>query len=187
MGVLKNPKHELFAQELAKGKTATEAYELAGYRPSRANASHLQRDHNISQRVVELLAEREQIHSQATAEAVERAGLTKEWIIAKLIENAERASQAEPVRDSKGNETGEYRYEGNVVNRSLELLGKELGMFIDRSEDVTARRTAEQIYTRLHQVIADANAAGSGGPDRGAGPGSAGDEAIPTVPGHGTA
>jgi hypothetical protein len=30
--------------------------------------------------------------------------------------------------------TGEYRYDGNVANRALELLGKQQGMFIDRHE-----------------------------------------------------
>jgi phage terminase small subunit len=29
---LQNAKHELFAQELAKGETADKAYQLAGYR-----------------------------------------------------------------------------------------------------------------------------------------------------------
>ena len=36
--------------------------------------------------------------------------------------------------DAEGTETGEYRYEGSVANRALELLGKEFGMFVDRSE-----------------------------------------------------
>jgi phage terminase small subunit len=35
MPVLSNPKHERFAQELAKGKTADEAYQLAGCKPNR--------------------------------------------------------------------------------------------------------------------------------------------------------
>ena len=38
---LKNPKHERFAQELAKGKSATEAYRLAGYKPDDGHASRL--------------------------------------------------------------------------------------------------------------------------------------------------
>jgi hypothetical protein len=29
---------------------------------------------------------------------------------------------------------GEYTYNGSVANKALELLGKELGMFIDRKE-----------------------------------------------------
>jgi phage terminase small subunit len=40
----------------------------------------------------------------------------------------------EPVLDAEGKQTGEFRYQGAVANRALELLGKEIGMFIDRSE-----------------------------------------------------
>jgi phage terminase small subunit len=36
--MLKNPRHEIFAQLLASGKTATDAYEEAGYKPIRFNA-----------------------------------------------------------------------------------------------------------------------------------------------------
>jgi hypothetical protein len=38
------------------------------------------------------------------------------------------------VTDREGNELGEYQYQGNVANRSLELLGKHLGLFIDKVE-----------------------------------------------------
>ena len=34
MPLLDNPKHEIFAQELAKGTTADEAYARAGYAPA---------------------------------------------------------------------------------------------------------------------------------------------------------
>ena len=54
MPALSNPKHEIFAQELAKGKTADGAYALAGYRKSRSNASVLRTNQNISDRVIEL-------------------------------------------------------------------------------------------------------------------------------------
>ena len=39
-----------------------------------------------------------------------------------------------PVLDRDGKPTGEYRYDGSVANRALELLGKQQGMFIDRHE-----------------------------------------------------
>jgi hypothetical protein len=45
--ILKNERHELFAQKLAEGKTATEAYQLAGFRPSRKNASRLRAKEDI--------------------------------------------------------------------------------------------------------------------------------------------
>jgi hypothetical protein len=52
----------------------------------------------------------------------------------RLRENVERAMQGEPVLDRKGLPTGEWRYDGAVANRALELLGKELGLFIERRE-----------------------------------------------------
>jgi hypothetical protein len=71
-------------------------------------------------RINELLAERQKQTAEATQIAVEGAGLTKEWVIRGLIQNAEKALKAK---------------EGSpVANRALELLGKELGMFIDRAE-----------------------------------------------------
>lgn len=42
--------------------------------------------------------------------------------------------QAEPVLDSRGKPTGEYRYDGSVANKALELLGKHLGLFKDKVE-----------------------------------------------------
>jgi hypothetical protein len=57
-------------------------------------------------------------------------------MIDRLVENVERAMQAEPVRRKVGDREeevpGEYVYNGSVANKALELLGKELGMFIDR-------------------------------------------------------
>lgn len=55
MPVLNNPKYELFAQELAKGKTATEAYVLAGYKANDGNAATLKGNKSVSSRVAELL------------------------------------------------------------------------------------------------------------------------------------
>ena len=41
MPVLDNPKWELAAQEVAKGRTQVEAIEAAGYAPHHSNASRL--------------------------------------------------------------------------------------------------------------------------------------------------
>lgn len=54
MTVLQNTRHEAFAQALAKGKTADEAYALAGYKPDRGNASRLTANDSILTRVAEL-------------------------------------------------------------------------------------------------------------------------------------
>ena len=59
-------------------------------------------------------------------------------MIEKLVENVDRAMHTEPVRRKSGDGekevTGEYVYNGSVANKALELLGKELGVFIDRKE-----------------------------------------------------
>jgi phage terminase small subunit len=54
MGPLRNTKHERFAQELAEGKSMSEAYEAAGYKPNRSHASRLVAKGNIKGRVAEL-------------------------------------------------------------------------------------------------------------------------------------
>jgi hypothetical protein len=52
--ILENERHELFAQQLAQGKSASEAYVLAGFKPSRKNASRLRAKEDINARVREL-------------------------------------------------------------------------------------------------------------------------------------
>jgi phage terminase small subunit len=125
MSILQNPRHERFAQELAAGKSQADAYETAGYKGDRTAASRLSTNVNVQDRVAEL-----------QGRAAEGVVLTRQWVIERLVENANRAMQAEAVTDSDGESTGEYRYEGSVANRALELLGKELGMFVDRTENM---------------------------------------------------
>jgi len=134
MSVLKNSRHERFAQELAKGKTATEAYELAGYKANSGNAATLKATQSISKRLEELFAQHETIEKKALEKASDRLSISKEWVLAKLVENVERALQQRAVLDDDGNAIGEFRYDGNVVNRALELIGKEHRMFVERKE-----------------------------------------------------
>ncbi|MDX1240371.1 terminase small subunit [Sinorhizobium medicae] len=54
MPVLDNPRHEAFAQALFKGKTADEAYVLAGFKANRGNAATLKANQNIVKRLAEL-------------------------------------------------------------------------------------------------------------------------------------
>lgn len=54
MAPLSNAKHEKFAQGLAKGMTADDAYSAAGYKPHRGNASTLRANQNILDRLAEL-------------------------------------------------------------------------------------------------------------------------------------
>src|SRR5204863_3881119 len=79
---LKNPRHEAFAQAVARGMSASAAYAQVGFKPHRANAATLARKEHISVRVAELQEEQLAIHKQATAEAVANAKVTIESLIA---------------------------------------------------------------------------------------------------------
>lgn len=124
-----NPKHEHFAQLIAAGESATNAYSLAGYSENGAaqSANRLLKDAKVRERVSEL--------QEAVAErAVEKAALDRAWVLDRLRENVERAMKATAPVDEDGRPCGEYRYEGQVANRALELIGKELGMFKDQQK-----------------------------------------------------
>ncbi|MBA1156921.1 hypothetical protein [Microvirga mediterraneensis] len=136
MPALANNRHEIFAQELAKGKSQVEAYETAGFKNGQKNAHRLGTDEGILRRVAEIQSERAEMDRKATEKATEALAIDKQWVMARLVENVDRAMQAEAVLDNEGKPTGEYKYQGSVANKALELLGKELGMFIERTENV---------------------------------------------------
>ncbi len=76
MPILPNPRHEAFAQALAKGKTADEAYALAGYKPDRGNASRLTANDSIQTRVAELqgrVAKKVEVTVESLAAELEEA------------------------------------------------------------------------------------------------------------------
>ena len=82
MPPLKSPRHEAFAQALARGMSAAEAYGQVGFKPHRANAATLARKEHISVRVAELQEEQLAIHQQATAAAAANKQVTIESLIA---------------------------------------------------------------------------------------------------------
>jgi uncharacterized protein (DUF885 family) len=96
MPTLPNPKHEAFAQALARGSSASAAYLEAGYKDNRHNAATLARKQHILARVGELQEEQLAIHQQATAQAAAKAQVT----IESLITEAE-AARAKAM-DEKG-------------------------------------------------------------------------------------
>jgi hypothetical protein len=76
MGTLPNQRHELFAQALAAGKTASEAYGQAGYKPDDGHACRLAGIGKVRARVAEL-----------QSKAASRAEIT----LASLLDEAEEA------------------------------------------------------------------------------------------------
>jgi hypothetical protein len=80
MGVLINAKWEIFSQEIARGKPASEAYALAGFSPNRANATRLRLHDSIKARVAELLAFKTAAVEAETLTAAEKAGVDHYWV-----------------------------------------------------------------------------------------------------------
>jgi hypothetical protein len=69
---ISNPRHELFAQVLAAGCSATEAYVKAGYRLNKGNAGRLKANERIRKRVEELQARNVQAQEAAVGVTIER-------------------------------------------------------------------------------------------------------------------
>lgn len=103
MPPLANSKHEKFAQLVASGSVLSRAYTDAGYRPHDCNASRLNRNEQVRERIMEL-----------QRSASESATIDAAWVLGEL-RTVYRASL----------ESGRY----SSAVRSLELLGKSLGLF----------------------------------------------------------
>lgn len=118
-------KQHRFVAEYLVDLNATQAAIRAGYSPKTAQEQGSRLLSNVMVAAAVEAAQRERAG---------RTGITQDYVLAKLRENVERAMQAEPVRDGKGEPTGAFQYQGAVANRALELLGKHLGLFRDKVE-----------------------------------------------------
>jgi phage terminase small subunit len=121
-------KQQLFISEYVKDLNGASAYRRAGYRAKNDNvakacASRMLTNANIKTAVAKLMQDR-----------AEKNSLTADWVLKRLKENLERCMQIEPVFDRYGHETGVYKWEPKAANKSLELIGKHIGMFIDKLE-----------------------------------------------------
>jgi phage terminase small subunit len=129
--MLKNPKWEHFAQLMAKGVTATESAVTAGFAEKRATVtgSELAAKPEVRGRIAEL-------QRLATERVTEKTGIDRAWVMNELVEIVKLGKTGEPIINSDGEPTGEYKAAQNLAasNKALELIGKEFSMFVDRSE-----------------------------------------------------
>ena len=118
-------KQERFCQEYLLDLNATQAAIRAGYskKTARSQGQRLLTNVDIAARIQELQAKWQ-----------ERTEITQDWVLETLKANVDRSMQAVPVTDREGNPTGEFKYEGSVANKGLELIGKHIGMFKERHE-----------------------------------------------------
>ena len=141
------PKQAKFVREYLKDSNGKAAAIRAGYAEGSAKVtgSRLLTNANVKA----LLANHQQ-------EAESLAVVDKAWVLERLRENVDRSMTTEPVRDRDGNETGDYTYQGNVANRALELLGKDLGMFADKMDVKVQGAVEEMLESVRGEMTADA-------------------------------
>lgn len=114
MPILSNARWERFAQTLASGKTATDAYAEAGYQPNRQNAARLTTNDDIKARVAELQ---------------ERSAIRAEITVAKLTEMY--LEDRKLARDNA---------QAAAAVGAVTALGKLHGLIVDRSANETTVR-----------------------------------------------
>lgn len=124
------PKQEMFVREYLIDLNATAACVRAGYS-----------SHTADRIGPELLGKTcvkaaIQVALEKRAEKVE---LNAEWVLKRLRDISNRCVQAEPVLiwDAGAKDwvkSGEYKFDSAGANKATELIGKHLGLFVDRRE-----------------------------------------------------
>lgn len=134
MPVLPNARHERFAQELAKGKTADEAYENAGYQANRHNASRLKTNEHILSRIVEI-----------QERGAEKAAVTVETIANQLDEDRTLARECRQTSAAVSASVAKAKLFGLMPDKH-EVTGKDGGPI---QHDVVTREAIEREISDL--------------------------------------
>jgi phage terminase small subunit len=158
----------LIAISSESGEAVAKAYTGAGYKAktfhvARSAGFRLLKTVEIRQRLVELrnIPAAGARVEEKFVEVMSDIAAERKWVLSSLKNVAKRCMQAEPVLDSKGRPTGEYTFQASGANRSLELIGKELGMFVDKTDsthrfesmkEMLERGTPEQLQAGLAEL-----------------------------------
>jgi hypothetical protein len=143
--VLENPKWEAFAVAYAQHGNGTKAALEAGFTPGRNNNQAAQRAVFLLKKP-EVAKRIEQIRQTLKRKASASAGVDRAWVLDRLKGNAEEALE---------------RGDRAAANRALELIGKELNMFIDKKMVVYGPLDA-LTAPQLQRLLALAEAAEAG-------------------------
>lgn len=156
MPILSNSKHELFAQEVAKGASASAAFVTAGYAKNDSNAARLNGNERVRARIVELMEEgaaKAGVTVQRVIEELAKIGFANmadymragadgdPYLDFSQLSRDQAAALAEVTvedfKDGRGEDARDVRrVKFKLVDKlgALEKLGKHLGMFTDKVE-----------------------------------------------------
>lgn len=106
MPALRNARHEAFARAIAEGKSADDAYVVAGYSPNRGNAARLKANEGVRKRVGELLGK-----------AAERTGVTIESLTLELEEARQIAKSQGQAAGAVAATMGKAKLHGLLIEK----------------------------------------------------------------------
>lgn len=145
MPSLENPRHERFAQDIAKGMAQLEAYTNAGYKPNDGHAARLAGDGRIVARV---------------AEIIDRAAVRTEITLQTLMTEAAEIQAAA----MKANQH-------SAAIAALTAKAKLAGLWIDKAETTNRNIDANELSDAdLADIATGGGAGASPAPDRQAKP-----------------
>ncbi len=142
MPILANARHELVAQHMDSGRTFDEACERSAV--PKGGMAKLANNLALRDRVTELLEDVRPAEEE----------INQQWVMNRLRENVERAMQIVEVRGPKGESLGKFVYNGAWANQSLELIGRHLGMFVQKHEVGGAGAFSKMTDDELRKFIA---------------------------------
>ncbi len=146
MAILETQRWELFAQKLAVGEPAVRAYELAGFKPSRSNASRLSANDNVRRRVREL---------QETA--ARSAQVSIESLLGELEDARVRATSLDQLSAAVRAIEAKAKISGVIIERQqVEIKGRWSEEAKQEQTDDILRRIAEEKGEQVAAIVADA-------------------------------
>lgn len=139
MALLRNPRHELFARTISDGHSATQAHRIAGFSVDRGNAGRLRHRDDVKARIAELTAQKTAAIEIATLTAAEKAGIDAFWVMRTLRRNCVMAAR---------------RGDTAASNRAAELIGKHIGLFVERKElQINFVDDSDAYLARLLEIV----------------------------------
>jgi hypothetical protein len=120
-----DPQQEVYAQLRASGLPIDECVQRSGVQcksPKKYEAKN-----------PAIVARITMLQDEACERVIEKIKLDKEWVVNELLRQYEANGKVVKAIDKMGNETHAPQ-KANEAIKCLELIGKELGMFVERKE-----------------------------------------------------
>ena len=146
-----NDKTEAFCHEYLVDYNASKAAERAGYSAKTAGSqgNRLLKNVEVLSRVRELQAEK-----------TKRLAVSQDWVVHHLVDMVDKCM--EPVEvlewDYEAREmrrTGTYTFDSKGAAKALEMLGKHLGMFVEKTEVKQTVEVTSKLASILDELRSD--------------------------------